>query len=142
MEENRKPGMSNIDKSQPLIQGGKVQLRLVTLMCHPDYNLDKAFNGKGEIGFNRNEELDEMKFVDILIDAKRRLEEEIDRGEKHYVTSYAYAGFMTDSWQRAIEQGIVTDPDYNREDYIDRSSLYNGRVALTLRRARERRNKE
>jgi len=132
-----KPGMINIDSNRPLVEGNSVQLRLVTLMAHPDYSLDKAFNGTGKIDpNNRNEELDQMPLVDLLQDTKRRIEELIDQDDRHWCDFYGYAGFMTDAWQRACLQGLVSDPYYARTDYINGSLFFSGQQSLVNRRKR------
>lgn len=127
-----------IDRTQPVIDDkGNIQLRLITLICHPDYSLNLAFNGRGKIGYNRNAELDQMSIVDLILDAKARLEQEINKRGR-FAENYAYAGFMTDTWARAIGLDLVIDEHYNREDYIHGNMLYNGVMALTLRTIREK----
>lgn len=132
---DNKPGMKNIDDSQPLIErDGLPQQRLLILMSHPDYSLDKAFNGRGAPRPNRNEELDEMPTLELLLDARKRLIEEIDKGAR-WANDYGYAGFMTSCWERAVEREIIVDGSYRRENYIDGSRYFPGRICLAVERS-------
>jgi hypothetical protein len=126
---SNKPGMINVDPNQPLVSSAGIQLRLACLMCHPDYNLDKAFNGKGKIVPNRNEELDAMPLVDLLIDCRRRIEEEIVKGTR-WAFDYGYSGFMFDCWKRALLQGLVQDDNYVPTRYCINGKLIKGKDAL------------
>jgi len=118
------------DPNQPVInEDGTIQLRMIALMLHPDYNLDKAYGGRGAIGPNRNEELEAMETIAIILDAKRRLEENIKAGKREAVT-YGYATLMSDVYDRAVFHGHIADPSHDRAYYETNGLSYNGKDAM------------